>query len=256
MPQFPRSGDKVIIKRDSGVIHVYFSVHMRAIPARVSRSETAPRCLVETSILTFMNWPSWAWNEGNKILVTALAASFFTACITEPVKAWLQGLLQRRRVRRWLYREMIHNCSALSAWVQSAALHAEMQKHTAVQFASEYRRLAYDLAVKDAGFYSLRGDEPYRIDTIYREFERISQGAYEDAHDCFLRAQVAAASVLHGMKDRSLSKRVAFSVSSAWQRKYFRENLPRTPYINFDNPPCLRERLYRRYDALRYWVWR
>jgi hypothetical protein len=187
-----------------------------------------------------------------KILATALVASFFTACVTEPVRAWFQ----RRRVRRWLYREMIHNCSALSAWVQSAAANAEMQEHTAVQFLSEYRRLAYDLAIKDAGFYSLRGDEPYRIDTIYREFERISQGSYEDAHDCFLRAQVASASVLHGMKDRSLSKRVAFSVSTKWQKKCFRENLPRILYINFDDPPRLRERLWRRYDALKYWVWR
>ncbi len=187
-----------------------------------------------------------------KILATALVASFFTVCVTEPVKA----RLQRRRVRKWLYREMLQNCSALSAWVQSAAPYVEMQEHTAVQFASEYRRLAYDLAVKDAGFYSLRGDEPYRIDKIYREFERISQGSYDDAHDCFLRAKDAAASVLHGIKDRSLSKRVAFSASTKWQKKYFRQNLPRTFYINFDDPPSLRERLCRRYDALQYWVWR
>jgi hypothetical protein len=188
--------------------------------------------------------------EGAKILATALIASFFTVCVTEPVKA----LLQRRRVRRWLYREMIHNCSYLSAWVRSAGPHAEMHEHTAMQFASDYRRLAYDLAVKDAAFYSLRGNEPYRIDAIYREFERISQGAYEDAQDCFLRAQVAAASVLHGMKDRSLSKRVAFSVSAPAEKQYFRENLPRTLYI--DEPRGLRERLSRRYDSLQYRVWR
>lgn len=131
-----------------------------------------------------------------KILGTALVTSFFTVCIIEPVKAWLQ----RRRVRKGLYREMIHNCVVLSAWVDSAKPHPEMQEHTAAHFASEYRKLAYELAVKDAGFYSLRGDEPYRIDAIYREFERISNGSYEDPQDCFLRAEVASAAGCLGCK--------------------------------------------------------
>jgi hypothetical protein len=68
-----------------------------------------------------------------------------------------------------------------------------MQEHTAAQFASAYRKLAYEVAIKDAGFYSLRGSELYRIDEIYREFERISNGSYEEG--CFHRAEVASVAV-------------------------------------------------------------
>jgi hypothetical protein len=60
------------------------------------------------------------------------------------------------------------------------------------QFASEYRKLAYEIAVKDAGFYSLRGEKPYFVDGLYRDFERISAGAFANPIDCFLQAQVAA----------------------------------------------------------------
>jgi hypothetical protein len=194
--------------------------------------------------------------DETKILLTAVVTSavtsFFTVGVIEPFKAWLQ----RRRVRRWLYRELIHNCLALTAWVQSAKRYPNIQEHTAAQFASEYKRLAYDLAVKDAAFYALPHEEPYRIDKMYRDFELIANGAYEDAQDCFFRAQAAAASMYLAVKDRSLSKRVAFSVSTRHQNRYFRENLPRVPYVNFDDPPKLKERLHRRYDAFEYWLWR
>ena len=112
------------------------------------------------------------------------------------------------------------------------------------------------LLSKEAAFYSLRDEEPYQIEKIYRDFERIAEGSYPDAADCFLRAEVAAASVLHSLKDRSLSGRVAFSVSTKLQKRSFRENLPRTPYVNYDDPPRRIERLYRRCDVLRYWLWR
>lgn len=152
---------------------------------------------------------------------------------------------------------MIHNCSALSGWVLSAKDHPEMQVHTAVQFASEYRKLAYELAVKDSGFYSLRGDEPYRIDAIYREFDRISSGSYEDPQDCFLRAQVASAAVLHAVQDRLLSRRVVFRVSTTRHKRYLQENLPRKFFcINADVAPPWRERLRRCCDAALYWFWR
>jgi hypothetical protein len=188
-----------------------------------------------------------------KILATALVTSVVTVGVIEPIRGWLQ----RRRVRKWLYREMLHNSAALSAWVHSAKDHGEMQEHTAAQFASEYRKLAYELAVKDAGFYSLRGDEPYRIDAIYREFERISSGAYEDPSDCFLRAEVAAVAVLHGVQDKVLSRHVAFSVSTARQKKYLRENLPRRFfYINYDDAPPWRENARRYSDAALFWFWR
>jgi hypothetical protein len=108
-----------------------------------------------------------------KILTTAVVTSFFTVGVIEPVKA----LLQRRRVRRWLYRGMIHNCMFLVKWKASANRYPEMKEHTAVQFAREYKRLAYDLAVKDAAFYALPNEEPYSIDKIHRDFELIAQGA-------------------------------------------------------------------------------
>lgn len=149
---------------------------------------------------------------------------------------------------------MIHNCSVLQAWVRSAKPHPDMQKHTGAQFASEYKRLAYDLAVKDAGFYSLPNEEPYRIEKIYRDFTNITDGSFPEPDDCFLRAELAAASVLHAVKDGSLSQRVALSVSTKLQKKYLRENLPRVLYIGDSQP--LRERLRRRRNAMQYWLWR
>jgi hypothetical protein len=136
---------------------------------------------------------------------------------------------------------MIHNCLALTAWVQSAKRYPEMQEHTAAPFASEYKHLAYELAVKDAAFYALPHEEPYPISKIYRDFDLVAQGAFENAHDCFVRAEVAAAAVLLAVKDRFLSKRVAFSMSTKRQKRYFRENLPRTLYTDFDDPPSLKE---------------
>jgi hypothetical protein len=130
-----------------------------------------------------------------------------------------------------------------------------MPQRTTVQFASEYKKLAYDLAIKDAAFYALPNEEPYRIEKIYREFERIAQGVYED-DDCFARAELAAAAMLIALKDRSLSKRVAFSVSTKQQKRYLKKNLPTFYYINFDDPPSLQERFLRRCDALQYWLWR
>jgi hypothetical protein len=86
-----------------------------------------------------------------KILVTALVSSFcaslFTVGVTEPARGWFQ----RRRVRRWLYREMIQNCSVLLGWVESVKRNppeVHMLEQTTAQFRSEYRRLAFDLAIK------------------------------------------------------------------------------------------------------------
>lgn len=190
-----------------------------------------------------------------KILLTALVSSFFAVCVTEPARGWFQ----RRKVRRWLYREMIQNCSVLLGWVESVRRNhqdLDMVKHTAAQFQSEYKRLAFDLAVKDAAFYSLSGEEPYRIEKIFRDFDRVADGSYPDSAECFLRAEIAAASVLVCLKDRTFSKSLAFRVSTKWQKRYFRENLPRIPYVNYQDPPSRIERLFRRGDALQYWFWR
>ena len=185
-----------------------------------------------------------------KIIVTAAVASFFTVAVVEPFKAWLQ----RRRIRRWLYREIMHNCASLLVWKASARAYPEMQQHTTAQFASEYKKLAYDLSIKDAAFYALPNEEPYRIEEIYREFERIAQGVYGD--ECFARAELAASSMLIALKDRSLSKRIAFSVSTSQQKRYLKINLPTFSYVNFDDTPTLRERFLRRCDAMHYWLWR
>lgn len=192
--------------------------------------------------------------EEAKILGTALVTSFFTVCTVFFIE-WVKARLQRGRVRKWLYREMLYNCGVLEAWVHSAKSHPEMQEHTAAQFASAYRKLAYEVAIKDAGFYSLRGNELYRIDEIYREFERISNGSYEK--ECFHRAEVASVAVLFGMQDKLLSRAVVFSVSTARQKAYFRENLPRRfLYVNYDDAPPWREKLRHYSDAALYWFWR
>jgi hypothetical protein len=191
--------------------------------------------------------------DETKMVGTALVTSLVTIAFTEPLRGWFQ----RRRIRRWLYREIIYNCGVLAAWVHSAKDHPEMQQHTPAQFASEYRKLAYELAVKDAGFYSLGGEEPYFIDGLYRDFERIGAGVFTDPHDCFLRAQVAAVAVLHGVQDRMLSRRVVFSVSTRRQQAYLRANLPRRfLYINRDDAPPWLEKLRFRADAILFWVWR
>ncbi|HEY6343389.1 MAG TPA: hypothetical protein VIY49_17980 [Bryobacteraceae bacterium] len=188
-----------------------------------------------------------------KIIGTALVTALVTIGFTEPLRA----CFQRRHIRRWLYREIIYNCDVLEAWVHSAKDQPEMQEHTTAQFASQYRKLAFELAVRDAGFYSLRGEEPYFIDGLYRDFERISAGAFHDPKDCLLKAQVASAAVLHGVQDRMLSRRVVFNVSTRRQRAHLRSKLPHHfLYINRDDAPHWLERLRFRSDAVLFWLWR
>lgn len=196
-------------------------------------------------------------NEQTKLAITALlsasVSSLVTVCVTEPVRAWFQ----RRRVRKWLYREIVYNCQKLAAWVHSAKSNPEMQNHTAAQFAAEYRKLAYELAVRDPGFYSLRGEEPYFIDGLYRDFDRISRGAFDSPEDCFLRAEVAAQRVFLGVQDRALSRRLVFRVSNRRQRRYLRERLPSNAlYINYTDAPRWMEWVRGYLDALLYWTWR
>jgi len=91
-----------------------------------------------------------------KILATALVTSFFTACLTEPVKAWVQRWLKRRGLRPCIYLEIMKNSGALQAKVEMARRSVEMMEGIGQRFAMGYKRLAYDLALKDAPtFYSL-----------------------------------------------------------------------------------------------------
>jgi hypothetical protein len=152
---------------------------------------------------------------------------------------------------------MIYNCDLLSAWVHSAKANPEMQEHTALNFTSKYRKLAYEMALKDVGFYCLRGEEPYRINDIYSQFDRISSGSYGDPHDCFVRAETAAAAVFLAVQDRALSRRVVFSLSTKRQKRYLRENLPkRFLYVNYDDAPRWLEIVRFRCDAALFWWWR
>ena len=151
---------------------------------------------------------------------------------------------------------MMYNCGRLSTWVHSAKANPEMQEYTSAQFVGEYRRLAYEIAVKNAEYYSLRRVELYYIDDLYRAFDRIANDEITDTADCFRRAEIAASAVLHGVQDRALSRRVVFSVASRREKRYFREMLPRRFfYLNYDDAPRWKERLRECADRLRFWFW-
>ncbi len=191
-----------------------------------------------------------------KILATALITSFFTACLTEPVKAWVQRYLNRRVLRRSIYREISNNSNALRGQVQLAKYNDEMKTGIGQRFAMEYKRLAYDHALKEAvTFYTLSHSELRYIDLLYQNFEQVIHGRIDSKEKGILNADFAADNVLHTLKNRHLSKRLMFNVSPDWVKEHFRENLPLTDYIDTE-PPGLRERFFRRYDRLQYWIWR
>jgi hypothetical protein len=66
--------------------------------------------------------PEWV-----RTLIIALVSSFFTVCLVEPVKAFIQRRLKRREVRRALYQEMANNYGKLQAQVDMAKHHPEMK---------------------------------------------------------------------------------------------------------------------------------
>ena len=95
-----------------------------------------------------------------KILATALVTSFFTACLTEPVKAWIQRWIKRKELRECLYRQIVNNFGKLRGQIDMAKHDREMKSGIGQRFAMGYKRLAYDLALKDAAlFYSLGYNE-------------------------------------------------------------------------------------------------
>lgn len=189
-----------------------------------------------------------------KILATALISSLFTAAIAEPIKAFIQRHLKRKELRRALYREIVNNVGALRGQVDMAKHNVEMKDGIGRRFAMSYKRLANDLAQKDAAaYYSLGLDELYWIELLYRDFEHVINGSFADNDQRLRNAEFAADYVLNNLKNRHLSKRLMFKVSPPWAKEYFRENLPKTPYL--PAAPTLGERLRRRYDQLQYWLW-
>jgi len=134
------------------------------------------------------------WEE---ILATALVSSFLTACVTEPVKAFVQRLLRRRDLRRSLYREIVNNFKALLRQVEMAKHDAGMKVGIGERFAMGYKRLAYDLAQKDtAVFYSLGQDELYWVELLYNDFEHVVNGQFVDEAQRLSNAEFTARSVL------------------------------------------------------------
>src|SRR6266481_556162 len=114
-----------------------------------------------------------------KILATALVSSFFTACVAEPVKAFIQRHLKRNDLRRSLYQEIMNNFTALQQQVEMAKHDDEMKTGIGERFAMGYKRLAYDLAQKDAAaFYNLGHHELYWIELLYRDFEHVINGRF------------------------------------------------------------------------------
>jgi hypothetical protein len=191
-----------------------------------------------------------------KILATALVSSFFTACLTEPVKAIVQRRLRRNDLRRSLYREILNNFKALLGQVEMAKHENGMKVGIGQRFAMCYRRLAHDLAHKDAAvFYSLGQDEMYWIELLYGDFEHLINGPFVDEEQRLSNAESIVNGVLVNLKNRHLKKRLMFKISPQWERDYFREHLPKVYYLGGE-PLTLSERLRRRYDRAQYRFWR
>jgi hypothetical protein len=190
------------------------------------------------------------------ILIASLTSSLFTALLTEPIKTWIQRLLKRRELRRALYWEVVNNFGALQSQVWYSKDKPEMQEGIGYRFETGYKRLGYDLALRDASiFYSFGHSELYYIDTLYRDFERVIHGKFESNEQRLRNAEFVASEVVTCLKNRHLNKRLIFSVSPGWAKKHFRKELPSASYIDIV-PPGLSARLRRRYDRVQYWIWR
>jgi hypothetical protein len=187
------------------------------------------------------------------MVATALVSSFFTACLTEPVKGLVQRFFGRRLLRRVLYREISSNFEALYGQVFMALDSTEMRTGIGSRFSMSYKRLAYDLALKDVhGLYSL-GSELYQIEFLYRDFERVINGEFVDEQARLSFAKSVCNYLLSILKNRDMSKRLMFKVGGAWTRRYFRARLPKMQY--HDEPRSLREKILRRLDQAQYWLW-
>jgi hypothetical protein len=201
-----------------------------------------------------MNWP--AWTEGNKILVTALVASFSTACITEPVKAWVARWLRRRELRQALYWEIVNSFGELLKQLDMAEHDDKMKAGLGSRFKRwGYQRLTYDLAQTDPPtFYRLGHLELYWLRLLYADFDSVVRDG-EDDETTFIRAQSTVHSVLSDVKNRHLNQRLVFRVSPDWLRAHLRQSLPSFDYHPDRVPPGFRVRCLRRYDQLTYWMW-
>lgn len=193
--------------------------------------------------------------DWENILAAALISSLFTACLTEPVRIFVQRKLKRRELRRSLYWEMVHNFGALLSQVWMAEHHEEMKDGIGRWFEMGYQRLSYDIALKETPtLYTLSHTELYFITQTYRDFEGVIHKDFQNDNQRFLHAQFIAGCVLTNVKNRSFSKRLIFKVSPQWFKDHLRDNLPLENYIDL-HPLGLHERLHRKWDQIEYFVW-
>ena len=112
-----------------------------------------------------MSEPMGDWE---KILITALVVSFFTACVTEPVKAFVQSRMKRRELRLAVYHEISANATRICF---------ALKKDDWSSFSWSYQHLAYDFAKWEiALFQGLGHMEIDSIIKIYTAFESMTDG--------------------------------------------------------------------------------
>jgi len=187
--------------------------------------------------------PEWI-----KTLAIALAASFFTVCITEPVRAAIQRWVRRRELRRSLYHEMVHNYNALQGQVTMANQDPRMKSGIGERFAMSFKKSGFDLAQRDpVVYYGLGHSERYWIELLYADMEHIIKGKFTDDEQCLRAAAFTADYLLINVKSGHLSKRLLYSVSPASVREHFSKRLPEIRYVE-TAPPNLLDRIRRRLD--------
>ena len=190
------------------------------------------------------------------IVATALISSFSTACLTEPVKAKIAFWIERSKLRRSLYWEIMNNLGGLLGQVSYSRRDAARRDGIGVQFKMDYQRISYNLALKDpSALRSLSRTELYAVNKHYRNFDQVVHGDFKSGEVRLRNAEFVVFSVISDLKNRNLSKRLAFGESPKWLREHLRGELPSTSYVDISEPRMI-ERLYRQLDRVNYWMWK
>jgi hypothetical protein len=190
--------------------------------------------------------------EWTRTLVIALVTSVLTSLtvfvLVEPVKVWTRRWFKKRELRRCLYREMVHNYTALQSQVDFANRDAKMRNGIGERFAMSFKKSSYQLALSDpATYYSLGHEEAYWIELIYRDMEHIISGHFTDNEQHLRAASFSAGELLSCVKNRNLSKKLLYRVTPSSWWEDIRRRLPDVEYIDIQ-PPTFIERLRRRLD--------
>jgi hypothetical protein len=162
--------------------------------------------------------------------------------------------LKRRELRRALYWEVLNSLSELMKQLDMANNDDDMKEGLGRRFGRwGYRRLSYDLALKDApSLYGLGHSEIYWLELMHANFQSVIRNS-EDTQMTLTRAEFAVHSVVSTIKNRHLRQWLAFSVSPPWLRKHLRERLPEAYYI--DASVGMWEKMLRQWDRLKYFAW-